>query len=88
MSSHTADEISTPDFWILCSLLAEGWDEESVDVAELKEAASALAACLYSFEESDIHWELRTTDPSLSLNNKRILCRVSSRERASLTVTY
>jgi hypothetical protein len=58
-----ADEMSTPDFWILCTLLAECWDEESVDVAELKEAASAIAACLYPFEESDIDWELRTSNP-------------------------
>jgi hypothetical protein len=58
-----ADEMSTPDFWIFCALLAERWDEESVDVAGLKEAASDIAACLYPYEESDIDWDVRTTDP-------------------------
>jgi hypothetical protein len=57
-----ADEMSTTDFWILCTLLADCWDDQSVDVAELKKTASQIASCLYPFEESDIDWNLRTSD--------------------------
>lgn len=65
-----AAEMSTPDFWVLCALLANSWDQESVDVAELKETASRIAACLYPFEESDIDWNVRTSD-TFTQPNKR-----------------
>lgn len=57
-----ADEMSSTDFWILCTLLADRWDDEGVDVAEIKKTASQIASCLYPFEESDIDWNLRASD--------------------------
>ena len=37
-----------PDFWVLCGLLAEKWDEEEVNIDELKRTASEMCICLYS----------------------------------------
>jgi hypothetical protein len=55
----SADEMNTYDFWMLCALLAENWDADEVDLPALKEQASAMVACLYPFEESDIDWTTR-----------------------------
>jgi hypothetical protein len=64
-----ADEMSTTDFWILCTLLADCWDDESINVAELKTTASQIASCLYPFKESDIDWNLRTSDTPAQPDN-------------------
>jgi len=55
----SVEEMNTLDFWMLCALLAENWDADEVDLADLKVRASALVACLYPFEESDIDWSLK-----------------------------
>jgi len=55
----SAEEMNTHDFWMLCALLAENWDADEVNLPALKEQASALVACLYPFEESDIDWSTR-----------------------------
>ncbi len=55
----SVDEINTLDFWMLCALLADIWDEAQVDLSKLKTKASALVACLYPFEEDDIDWTLQ-----------------------------
>ena len=49
-----ADLVSRADFWVLCCLLAERWDEDEVDVELLKGEASQVASVLYPFEEADI----------------------------------
>jgi hypothetical protein len=55
----SAEEMNSQDFWMLCALLAENWDSEEVDLPALKEQASAMVACLYPFEETDIDWTTR-----------------------------
>jgi hypothetical protein len=55
----SAEEMNTPDFWMLCALLAENWDADEVDLPALKERASEMVACLYPFEESDVDWSTR-----------------------------
>jgi hypothetical protein len=55
----SVEEMNTHDFWMLCALLAENWDADEVDLPALKEQASAMVACLYPFEETDIDWTTR-----------------------------
>jgi hypothetical protein len=39
--------VSSPDFWVLCGLVADRWNQDDVDIEALKVAASEICSCLY-----------------------------------------
>jgi hypothetical protein len=41
------DAVSSPDFWVLCGLLASSWNEDEVEIEPLKIQASQICRYLY-----------------------------------------